>query len=180
MTVEFFSKPSDFRKWLQKNHKKIDVLWVGYYKVATGIPSINWEESVKEALCYGWIDGLRKTIDEDSYKIRFTPRRPKSNWSDLNLKHFKELKKQGKIKPAGQQAFDEGKKERAKTKTKNGQAENLKKEYEKKIKASKKAWAYFNGLSPSVKKKMVYWIMSAKKEETQLRRVDSLIQEAEK
>ncbi|MEL7833017.1 hypothetical protein [Fodinibius sp. Rm-B-1B1-1] len=87
----FFKSTNEFRTWLSENHEKQDVLWVGYYKVATNKPSMRWEESVREALCFGWIDGLRKSIDEESYKIRFTPRRPDSHWSKKNIRMVKEL-----------------------------------------------------------------------------------------
>ena len=88
---KFFPTPADFRKWLAENHDKEQALWVGFYKKATKIPSITWSESVDQALCYGWIDGIRKSIDEKSYKIRFTPRRPKSIWSAVNIKKIAEL-----------------------------------------------------------------------------------------
>jgi len=99
MNPMFFKTPGEFNKWLGNNHAKADELWVGYYKKGTGKPSITWPESVQEALCYGWIDGIRKSIDDESYKIRFTPRRPGSNWSAINLKSVKQLTAEGRMKP---------------------------------------------------------------------------------
>src|SRR6266404_3212339 len=101
----FFRTPSDFRKWLQKNHTTVSEHWVGFYKKNSGRPSITWPESVDEALCFGWIDGIRKRVDEISYKIRFTPRRSGSIWSTINIKRAKEIQKQKRMRPAGLKAF---------------------------------------------------------------------------
>src|SRR5947208_13594274 len=105
MNPTFFAKPADFRHWLQRNHDEADELLVGYWKKDTGKPSITWPESVDEALCFGWIDGLRKSIDEESYKIRFTPRKPSSVWSAVNMKRVAVLTAEGKMRPAGLTAF---------------------------------------------------------------------------
>ena len=105
MEVRFFATSGDFRQWLDENYNKLTEQWIGYYKVKSGIPSMTWSESVDEALCYGWIDGLRKSIDEKSYKIRFTPRRPKSIWSAVNIRKVAELTKLGKMKPTGIAVF---------------------------------------------------------------------------
>src|SRR5262245_47325155 len=101
MSPRFFARQPDFRRWLEKNHKGETELWVGYYKTGTGKPSITWNQSVDEALCFGWIDGLRKSIDADAYMIRFTPRKPKSVWSTKNINRARELQAQGLMKPAG-------------------------------------------------------------------------------
>src|SRR3954466_13273011 len=113
MTPTFFTKQSDFRKWLQKNHKKETELLVGFYKVNSGKPSMTWSESVDEALCFGWIDGVRRTIDETAYQIRFTPRKASSIWSAVNIKKVEELKKKGLMKEAGLEAFSKRKEERS-------------------------------------------------------------------
>src|SRR5262245_1157545 len=102
----FFPTPADWRQWLARHHRREDELWVGFHKRASGKPSITWPESVDEALCFGWIDGLRKRIDEVSYKIRFTPRRPGSVWSAVNVKRVKELTALGRMRPAGLRAFE--------------------------------------------------------------------------
>jgi len=102
----FFATPTDFRRWLRSNHENTRELWVGFYRKATGRPSITWPESVDEALCVGWIDGLRKTIDAHSYRIRFTPRKPRSTWSAVNIGRVRELKRQGRMRSAGLKAFE--------------------------------------------------------------------------
>jgi uncharacterized protein YdeI (YjbR/CyaY-like superfamily) len=176
MDVKFFATPDEFRQWLEKNHKDFSEQWVGFYKVKSGLPSITWSQSVDEALCYGWIDGLRKSIDEKSYKIRFTPRKPKSIWSAVNIQKIAELTKLGKMKPAGMEAFK--KLEAKKSKVYSFEQENISLDiaFEKEIKANKKAWAYFQALPPSAKKPSIHWVMSAKREDTQLRRLETLIQ----
>lgn len=171
MEARYFKTPSEFRKWLSENHDDVDELWVGYYKKATGRQSITWPESVQEALCYGWIDGLRKSIDEKRYRIRFTPRRPKSNWSEVNISFVNELTKLGKMKPAGLRAF-----ERRKDDSSSGNnAFKLGEKFEDELRSNKIAWKHFNALAPSVRKSSVYWVMSAKKEQTRLRRFAILI-----
>jgi uncharacterized protein YdeI (YjbR/CyaY-like superfamily) len=178
MRVKFFSKASEFRKWLSKNHGQVDELWVGYYKKVTGIPSITWPESVDEALCYGWIDGLRKSIDEKSYRIRFTPRRAGSTWSDVNIRRVKELTGLGKMESAGISALECRKMDSASNAAKRENI-RLSRQFEDRLKSNEKAWEYFNGLSPSFRKMSIGWIMSAKKEETRLRRLAVLIESSE-
>ncbi len=179
-TAVFFPSPAAFRKWLEENHSEEDVLWVGYYKVATGKPSLRWEESVREALCFGWIDGLRKSIDEESYKIRFTPRREGSHWSMKNIGMAKELKEEGKMQPAGLKAF------RKRDPDKTGQASyeqglaKLKEEYREEIKSNSKAWSFFQELAPGYTRQSVHWVMSAKQEKTRRRRLRILIESCEK
>ena len=175
----FFKTPAAFRKWLERNHQTQDELWVGYYKTATGKSSVTWPESVNEALCFGWIDGMRKSIDETAYMIRFTPRRPNSIWSALNIKNFEALKKAGRIHPAGQAAYD-AKKDKL-THRYSFEQGTLKflPTYERKFKSNKTAWKYFQSLPVSVRKPSIWYVMSARREETQLRRLDKLIQCAE-
>lgn len=179
MEIKFFVNQKEFRKWLHKNHGKAVELWVGFYKKVTGKPSITWPESVDEALCYGWIDGLRKSIDEGTYRIRFTQRRAGSNWSDVNIRRVEELKKLGKMNPAGIQAFEKRKKNPTSSSDRRKEIE-LSKQFEDELKANKKAWKYFNALAPSFRNMSVAWVMSAKKEETKLRRLSVLIESSEK
>ena len=105
MPHTFFAKQSGFRNWLKKNHRKETELIVGFYKVGSGKPSITWSQSVDEALCFGWIDGVRTSIDKESYQIRFTPRKPTSIWSAINIKKVEVLTKQGLMQPAGLASF---------------------------------------------------------------------------
>jgi len=173
--IRFFKTQKYFRKWLEKNHKKNNELWVGYYKKSSGKLSIDWPQSVDEALCFGWIDGLRKSIDGESYKIRFTPRKPGSIWSAVNLKRAKELINLGLMQPAGLEAFN--KKDEKKINRYSFERENVKldKKYEKKFKLNKEAWEFFQSMTPSYKKPTVWWVMSAKQEETRLKRLSILI-----
>jgi uncharacterized protein YdeI (YjbR/CyaY-like superfamily) len=179
MEVKFFATPDDFRQWLEKNHNKITEQWVGFYKVKSGIPSMTWSQSVDEALCFGWIDGIRKSIDEKSYKIRFTPRRPKSIWSAVNVRKIAELTKLGKMRPAGIEAFKKLNEKKAKVYSFEQKHITLDKTFEQKIKANKKAWDFFISLPPSARKPSIHWVMSAKRKDTRLRRLDTLIQSSE-
>ena len=176
----FFAKQSDFRKWLMKNHKKETELVVGFYKVGSGIPSMNWSESVDEALCFGWIDGVRTSIDKDSYQIRFTQRKPTSNWSSINIKKIEELTKQGLMQPAGVASFDKRKEEKSGIYTYENEEAKFSPKFEKLLRANKKAWSYFQYLAPSYKKLSTHWVMRAKQEPTQLKRLTELIADCEK
>jgi uncharacterized protein YdeI (YjbR/CyaY-like superfamily) len=175
MKPTFFETPRDFRAWLDKNHDKAPELWVGFHKVGTGKASITWPESVDQALCFGWIDGIRKSIDGGSYMIRFTPRRPKSRWSAVNVKRAGELAAQGLMMPAGLAAFEA----RDPTKTpysyeaRTGQFDPA---IEKRFQAHRQAWKFFTAQPPYYRKTLAYWVMSAKQEETRLRRLERLIQ----
>lgn len=177
----FFAAPSDFRKWLEEHHDKSKELWVGYYKVGSGKPSMTWPESVDEALCFGWIDGLRKGIDGDSYMIRFTPRKPGSIWSDVNTSRVAELTALGRVQPAGLQAFEKRKAERAGVYSHEQKEEvNLSERQEKLFRANRKAWDFFQSQPPSYRKTAIWLIVSAKREETKQKRLDELIAESEK
>jgi uncharacterized protein YdeI (YjbR/CyaY-like superfamily) len=179
MAPAFFAKQSDFRNWLKKNHRKETELIVGYYKVGSRIPGITWPQSVDEALCFGWIDGIRKSIDKDSYQIRFTRRKPTSIWSAINIKKIETLTKQGLMYPAGLESFE--KRTEVKSKIYSHENEELKftKNYEKQFKANKNAWDYFQSLAKSYKKNSIHYTMSAKQETTRLKRLLELIEESE-
>jgi uncharacterized protein YdeI (YjbR/CyaY-like superfamily) len=174
--IKFFKTQNDFRKWMEKNHHIRKELWVGYYKKDSGKTSLDWPQSVDEALCFGWIDGLRKSIDKESYKIRFTPRKPGSIWSAVNLKRARELLELGLIQPAGLKAFNN--KDEKKINRYSFERENVKldKKYEKEFKSNKKAWDFFQSMVPSYKKPVTWWVMSAKQEETRWKRLKILIE----
>lgn len=178
MKPQFFPSQSDFRKWLEEHHDSADELWVGYYKKDSGIPSITWPQSVDEALCFGWIDGIRKSVDEKSYTIRFTPRRAKSIWSAINIKRVKELKKLGLMRPSGLAAFEKREEHRSEIYSFERKAVVLDKKYESLFKKNKKAWTVFSTMPPSYKKPAMWWVMSAKQEETRLKRLEQLIQDS--
>lgn len=175
MKLVFFPTQKDLRKWFEKNHKKEKELIAGFYKVSTGKSSITWSQSVDEALCFGWIDGIRRSIDDESYCIRFTPRNPKSNWSAINIKKVKELTKLGLMKPEGLQAFGFRKEEKSKIYTYENPKVKLNKSFEKLFKANKKAWAFYQTTTPTYRKVTTRWVMSAKQEITRLKRLNELI-----
>lgn len=162
------------------HHETAAALWVGYYKVGTGTPSLTWSESVDEALCFGWIDGIRKSVDEQRYKIRFTPRSPKSIWSAVNIKKVTQLVAEGRMQPAGMAAFAHRKEESSEVYAYEQKAVGLKPEYEALLQANEAAWAFFAKFPPSHRRQMVHWVMSAKQEATQRRRLTTLIEKCEK
>jgi uncharacterized protein YdeI (YjbR/CyaY-like superfamily) len=176
----FFKTPDDFRDWLKLNYQSSTVQWVGFYKKSTGLASITWPQSVDQALCYGWIDGLRKSIDSLSYKIRFTPRKANSHWSAINLKRMEELTNLGLVRPAGQAIYQNRIKHRAKLAAHEQTKVKLSTEYLKKFMEEVKAWKDFNTRAPSYQKQCIWWIMSAKKEETREKRLGILIESCEK
>lgn len=171
----FFKTPLDFRKWLSKHHARETELWVGFYKKDSGKPSITWPESVDEALCYGWIDGVRKRVDETSYKIRFSPRRGRSIWSAVNIGRVAELAREGRMQPPGDKAFA------ARLENKSGiyayeqRQPELPEEYAKELRKNKAAAKFFESQPPSYRKLAMWWIVSAKLEETRLKRLQKLI-----
>ena len=175
MKPVFFPKQKDLRKWFEKNHKKEKELLAGYYKVSSGKPSITWSQSVDEALCFGWIDGIRKSIDEESYCIRFTPRNPKSNWSAINIKKVEELTLLGLMKPEGLKVFGFRKEEKSKIYAYENPEVEFNKSFEKLFKANKKAWAFYQTTTPTYRKITSRWVMSAKQEATRLKRLNELI-----
>ena len=152
MLPTFFKNQTDFRKWLAKNHDKATELLVGFYKVGSGKPSMTWPESVDQALCFGWIDGVRRRIDDESYSIRFTPRKPTSIWSAVNIKKVEELIKSGQMQPAGLAAFEKRTEHRSRIYAYENAPARLSPEFEKLFRANKKAWAFFTTQTPSTKK----------------------------
>lgn len=173
----YFKDQDDFSAWLEKHHAKIEEIWVGYFKKGSGKENLTWSESVDVALCFGWIDGIRKTVDEESYKIRFTPRKMNSVWSAVNVKKVEQLIADKRMRPEGLKLFkNRSDKEGYSSDKRNTE---LDKAYEKQVKANEQAWEYFSNLAPSYKRDSIWWVMSAKKEETRLRRLDVLIESCE-
>lgn len=175
MTTIFFKSPPDFRKWLANNHATSAELFVGFYKRETERASITWPESVEEALCYGWIDGVRKRIDNESYTIRFTPRKPTSTWSAINIKLAEKRVAEKRMQPSGLAAFKARKAIQSGIYSYENRPHSLRPEFEKTFKKNKKAWAYFEAQPPWYRRTSIYWVMSAKKEETRLSRLATLI-----
>ena len=179
MAPTFFAKQSDFKKWLEKNHKKETEILVGFNKVDSGKPSITWTQSVDVALCFGWIDGVRKSIDKDSYQIRFTQRKTTSIWSAVNIKKIEVLINQGLMQPAGLVSFQNRKENKSKIYSYENESVKFSSDFEKKFKENKRAWEYFQLLAPSYKKPSTNWVMSAKQETTQLKRLIELIADSD-
>jgi uncharacterized protein YdeI (YjbR/CyaY-like superfamily) len=179
MKPTFFKAQSDFRKWFEKHHDASKELLVGFYKKSSGRPSITWPESVDEALCFGWIDGIRRSIDDISYTIRFTPRKPTSTWSVVNIKRAQELIDQGLIWPAGLKAFQARKENRSGIYAYEQRSEKLPDPYERTFRKNKTAWAFFQAQPAGYRKVAGWWVVSAKKEETRLKRLEKLIEESD-
>ena len=175
MAITFFETQAKFRKWLEKHHKKKTELLVGFYKVGSNKPSITWSESVDQALCFGWIDGVRKSIDKESYTIRFTPRKPTSIWSAINIRKVKELSESGLMTPAGKKAFDLRTESKSRVYSHENEAGKLDRSFERQFKSNKVAWDFFNDQAPSYRKVMIHWITTAKQEKTKLSRLEKTI-----
>ena len=176
MKPTFFATPDAFRAWLARNHQRADELLVGFYKRGSGRASLTWPESVDEALCFGWIDGVRKRIDDESYTIRFTPRRPRSIWSAINIARVKELEARGLMQPAGKTAFGARTDNRSAVYShERRKAAKLEPAQQKALRANKAAWAYFERQAPWYQRACVHWVVSAKKEATRASRLATLI-----
>jgi len=176
MKAVFFPTPRDFRAWLEANHARELELLVGFHKKVTGRPSITWPESVDEALCFGWIDGIRRRIDEASYSIRFTPRKPTSNWSAINIRRVAVLTKEKRMHAAGLAAFDKRQAKRSGIYSyEQRHRAELSPDLARHFRAKKAAWTFFLAQPPGYRQQMIYRVMSAKREETRLKRLEDLI-----
>jgi uncharacterized protein YdeI (YjbR/CyaY-like superfamily) len=174
---QFFPTLPDWRAWLKKNHADSEELWVGFYKRDSGRPSITWPESVDGALCFGWIDGVRKSIDAQSYKIRFTPRRQRSIWSAINIKRTKELSKLGLMHKAGIAAFKKRDGDRSAIYAyEQRKTAKLSRDCQKQFRANVAAWKFFRSQPPWYQRTSTFWVVSAKREETRQKRLGILIE----
>jgi uncharacterized protein YdeI (YjbR/CyaY-like superfamily) len=171
----FFRSPDEFRSWLEKNHTTTSELWVGFYKKGSGRKGIAYSEAVDEALCFGWIDGLTRSIDDSRWMIRFTPRTAKSNWSAVNIKRFDQLRAQGRIAAPGLEAFQR-RDRRERQYSYESPPKRLDPQFEKRFRADGKAWAFWQAAPPSYRKGAMYWVMSPVREETRERRLGVLIE----
>jgi uncharacterized protein YdeI (YjbR/CyaY-like superfamily) len=178
MKPVFFKDSTELREWFRKNHQTKQELWVGLYKKASGKPSVTWPEVVDEALCWGWIDGVRKGIDADSYMNRVTPRKPRSNWSMKNVNRVQELIEEGRMQPEGLAAFE------ARTGDRSGvysyeqrKTAKLTSAQEKQFRSNEDAWIYWKAQPPSYRKAAAWWVISAKRDETKERRLAQLIED---
>ena len=181
MKPRFFKSAKDFRKWLEKNHAKADELLVGFTRQTVDRTAMTWPESVDVALCFGWIDGIRRRIDEFSYSIRFTPRRTGSTWSARNIERMSDLIAQGLVADAGLMAFEKRQEEKSRTYAFEQKDDPVfSADQLTTFKKEKSAWKFFQSQSPSWKKRVTWWVISAKKEETRIRRLNKLIDACER
>jgi uncharacterized protein YdeI (YjbR/CyaY-like superfamily) len=178
MDPHYFTSAAKFRQWLEKNHATATELLAGFYKKSSGKPSITYQEALDEALSFGWIDGIRKSVDENRYTIRFTPRKPGSIWSNVNIKRANELSALGRMGLAGLAAFEARKAEKSGVYSYENRPRQLSAEYEKIFRTNKQAWAYFQSQAPYYRRTASAWVMTAKKEETRLRRLATLIEDS--
>jgi uncharacterized protein YdeI (YjbR/CyaY-like superfamily) len=176
MKPTYFRTAAEFRAWLKEHHGTDTELWVGLFKMGTGRPSITWSEAVDEALCYGWVDSVRRGVDADSYMNRFTPRKPTSNWSEVNIRRVEELMKQGRMRAPGRKAFEARKPREAGTYSYEQRYEiELPPDLERRFRAKKKAWAWFRDQGAGYRSMALFWVMGAKKPDTRERRLETLI-----
>jgi len=180
MQPKFFTSPEKFREWLERNHDGATELLIGFHKKSSGKKSVTYAEALDEALCFGWIDGVRKNLNETSYTIRFTPRKPTSIWSNINVKHVERLQKEGRMHRAGTEAYERRAPERTGIYSFENAPRKLPTEYEKTFRQNKAAWKFFQEQPAGYKRLMVFRTVSAKKEETRLRRLKQLIESSEK
>jgi uncharacterized protein YdeI (YjbR/CyaY-like superfamily) len=175
--ARFFSTPAEFRAWLEEHHETEPEVWVGYYKKATGKPTLTWSEAVDEALCFGWIDGKLQRIDDERHRQRFTPRRPRSNWSAINIAKVAELRAQGRMTPAGEAVFAARRDDRSAVYSYERRHEAaFDADQEATFRANEAAWAWFSDQSPSYRQLATFWVVSAKRPETRARRLASVIE----
>jgi uncharacterized protein YdeI (YjbR/CyaY-like superfamily) len=176
----FFASPREWREWrewLEVHGASLDACWVGFWKQGTGQPSLTWDESVDEALCFGWIDGIRKSVDDERYRIRFTPRRARSKWSAKNLRRFDELEATGLVQPAGRAALERRTEAPAGCSFEQRTTE-LPPQYQQRFEDEPAAWAFFAAQPPGYRSGSIHWVTSAQREETRLRRLATLISDS--
>ena len=180
MNPRFFKSQSEFRRWLEKNHAQETELLLGFYKKGSGKASITYPEALDEALCFGWIDGVRRSLGDDGYTIRFTPRKAKSIWSNVNVRHVERLKKLGRMAPAGLEAYALRDPKKTGIYAFENRPRELSPGYEKQFRSNKKAWEFFEKQPPGFKRLMIFRVMEGKQEETRQRRLAQLIEASAK
>ncbi|HEX8905091.1 MAG TPA: YdeI/OmpD-associated family protein [Longimicrobiaceae bacterium] len=174
----FFATPAEFRAWLEKNHDRRSELLVGFWKKGSGKPSITWPESVDEALCFGWIDGVRRSLGDDAYTIRFTPRKARSTWSAVNVRRMGELIAEGRVRPAGLKAFEARTENRTATYSYEQRPLELPEPYAGELRANPAAWEFWQQQPPGYRKTASWWIVSARQEATRRKRLATVIDES--
>ena len=179
MNLLFFPSSADFRKWLKAEGHQTAELWVGYYKKSSGKASITYSESVDEALCFGWIDGVRRSVGADAYTVRFTPRKPKSQWSAVNIKRVQKLAASGRMTARGLKAFEGAESQERKYSFEQRHESRFDKDAERRFRANRHAWDFFQSQPPWYRRTATFWVVSAKKDETRQKRLATLIDDSE-
>ncbi|HEX6036454.1 YdeI/OmpD-associated family protein [Longimicrobium sp.] len=175
----FFASPDEFRAWLAENHEREKEVLVGFHKKHTGRPTMTWAQSVDEALCYGWIDGVRRSLGEEAYTIRFTPRKARSTWSAVNIKRVPELAQEGRMQPAGLRAYEAREESNSRIYSHERKDEAVfEPAMETRFRANEAAWSFFQAQAPSYRKAVTHWVITAKQEATRQRRMEQLIAES--
>jgi uncharacterized protein YdeI (YjbR/CyaY-like superfamily) len=180
MKPRYFKSQSEFRKWLETNHATETELMLGFYKKGSGKASITYPEALDEALCFGWIDGVRRRLTDDAYVQRFSPRKAKSIWSNVNVRHVERLKKLGRMAPAGLKAYELKDPKKTGVYSFENRPRELSPAYEKQFRSNKKAWEFFQKQPPGFKRLMIFRVMEGKQEETRQRRLEQLIESSGK
>lgn len=178
MKLIIFPTQNDFREWLEENHEKESEIVVGFYNVKSGKTSMTWSEAVDQALCFGWIDSVRRKVDEESYSNRFTPRRANSNWSAVNIEKIRVLTDKGLMMPAGIAAFEKRREDRSAIYAYETEQKEFSGEFEQAFRANEKAWDFFERQANWYKRTIMYWVLSAKQVKTRKRRLEKLINES--
>jgi uncharacterized protein YdeI (YjbR/CyaY-like superfamily) len=173
--VRFFADAAEFRTWLEEHHDSDAEVWLGLYKKGVPKPSVTYAEAVEEALCFGWIDGITRRVDEEAYTVRFTPRRKSSSWSAINIAKVAELEAAGRMHPAGLRAFEQRDRRKDASYSYENTPRELPPEAEARLRENPAAWAYWQSSTPSYRRTATYWVMSAKREETRARRLETLV-----
>jgi uncharacterized protein YdeI (YjbR/CyaY-like superfamily) len=175
VAARFFRSVADFRRWLAARHARESELLVGFHKKDSGRGGLTYPQALDEALCFGWIDGLRRSLGKDGYTIRFTPRKRGSIWSQVNLRHMERLLAAGRVKPPGRAAYEGRDEARTRRYSFEQDAFDFGPAEAKRFRANRKGWAFFQALRPSYRKALTWWVISAKKDDTRRRRLDALI-----
>jgi uncharacterized protein YdeI (YjbR/CyaY-like superfamily) len=173
--VTFFQTPADFHRWLEVHDAGTPAVWIGFHRKASGTPSLTYPDALDEALCFGWIDGIRKRLDAERYTIRFTPRGHRSNWSSVNIRRVAELTRQGRMQPSGLAAFERRSQRTASPYSYENKPRRLPLELERVFRANRAAWEFFASRPPSYRRLAFFWVMDAVREATRLRRLRTLV-----
>jgi len=178
LAIIYFRSPADLRAWFEQHHQTAKELWVGYHKKSSGEQSVTWPESVDEALCFGWIDGIRKSVDETRYTIRFTPRRPGSTWSAVNIARVLALKEAGRMRLAGMRAFEARQENKSGIYSYEQRRDQLDEPFASLLQNNQAAWDFYQAQPASYRKAVNWWVVSAKMEETRLKRLAQLVEDS--